>query len=90
MVRYRNSYYDQQQELLRIKYRNLRNNISSISSKLSDINASYDMLHNSIRSNIKLDGRMPNEDEFIKIHDEIRGVKSEVSGSLIPYINSKC
>ena len=84
------NYYNQQSELLKIKYRNLRNNISLINSKLSDLNASCDTLHNLIKNNIKINGKMPKEEDFINIHNDIRNVKNEVSGRLLPIINSKC
>lgn len=85
-----NLFYNQQQEMLKIKYRNLRNNINAINSKLSDLNFSYDTLHSSIKNNLKIDNKMPNEDIFVGIHNDINNVKNEVSGRLLPFINSKC
>lgn len=87
---YGNYYYYQQQEMLKIKYRNLRNNINAINAKLSDLNASYDTLHSSIKNNLKINNKMPNEDIFVNIHNDINSVKNEVSGRLLHFINSKC
>ena len=79
--------YNQQEELLKIKYRNLRNNLYSIKVKLADINYSFDTLYNSIISNITIDKKIPNEDAFMDIKESIKNVSEEMSGSLLSYVN---
>ena len=82
--------YEEQQELLKIKYRNLRSNINAINTKLRDLDNIYDGLLASTKNNLKINDRLPNEDTFVSIHNDIKNVRNEISGRLLPYINSKC
>jgi hypothetical protein len=77
-------------ELLKLKYNNLRVRLNSINSKLSNLVDNCGNLNNLLNSGILINDEIPENEKINTISKEISRIKNELSNTVIPIVNSKC
>lgn len=77
------------EELMKIKYRNLLNKLYRIKSKYQEIENSYDELNNCVKENLLVDGKNIVENNFSDIKNTSNALKDELVNNIIPIVSSR-
>ena len=77
------------EEIIRIKYRNLLNKLYRIKSKYQEIENSYDELNICIRENLLVNNKNVVEDEFYKIKDNTNLLEDKLVNDIIYTVSSR-
>ena len=77
------------EEIIRIKYRNLLNKLYRIKSKYQEIENSYDELNICIRENLLVNNKNIVEDEFYKIKDNTNLLEDKLVNDIIYTVSSR-
>lgn len=77
------------EELMKIKYRNLLNKLYRIKSKYQEIENSYDDLNNCVKENLLVDDKNIAEDNFSDIKNTSNALKDELVNNIIPIVSSR-
>ena len=79
-----------EEEIRRMKYRNLRRNLTSIRSKVNNLQMNVSEVESNLKQTVLIDNKIVEEEAYGKIKRDISSVSSELNTSLIPMVNNKC
>lgn len=77
------------EELIKIKYRNILNNLYKIKNKYQDLSILFDELDSTIRNNMLIDDKIISEDSFNKKRDSLDFLNQELINEIIPRVSNR-
>lgn len=77
------------EELIKIKYRNLLNKLYRIKSKYKELENTYDDLNSCIKENLVVDDKNIVENNFSFIKNASNALKDELVNNIIPIVRSR-
>lgn len=77
------------EELIKIKYRNLLNKLYRIKSKYKELENTYDDLNSCIKENLVVDDKNIVENNFSFIKNTSNALKDELVNNIIPIVSSR-
>lgn len=77
------------EELIKIKYRNLLNKLYRIKSKYRELENTYDDLNSCIKENLVVDDKNIVENNFSFIKNTSNALKDELVNNIIPIVRSR-
>jgi len=77
------------EELIKIKYRNLLNKLYRIKSKYKELENTYDDLNSCIKENLVVDDKNIVENNFSFIKNTSNALKDELVNNIIPIVRSR-
>ena len=77
------------EELIKIKYRNLLNKLYRIKSKYKELDNTYDDLNSCIKENLVVDDKNIVENNFSFIKNTSNALKDELVNNIIPIVRSR-
>ena len=77
------------EEMLRIKYRNLLNKLYVLKNKYRKLDDAFDQLKQAVNNNIAVDKRSPVNDDFSFIDNSINSLNYNLSNDIIPIVRSR-
>lgn len=77
------------EEMRRIKYRQLLNRLYGIRSKFQELNDAFDDLNSYLKENLLVDDKNIVENAFFNINSNINVLKSELESYIIPIVRNK-
>lgn len=77
------------EELMKVKYRQLKNQLTEIKEELELLKDDYNDLNGTIKETLLIDDKIVEEDLFISISNDTDKVLNELTNVVIPIINSK-
>lgn len=77
------------EEIIRIKYIRLKNNVINIRNKVLGLSTYNNKLINSIEDILLVDDKIYNESEIKSVYSDSKRIISEINNSIIPSINRK-
>lgn len=76
--------------LRKIKYQNLRKNLSNIKNKMNQLSLSIHELESLLTQTLFVDQKIVEEEEFQTIKKDIRSINHELNTVVLPMVNDKC
>ena len=70
-------------------YLKLKNDVMNIKEQLGELEDIHDKCMTNLRSLITIDNNIPENDQLIKIREDIKLIKSDIVNVIIPSINNK-
>ena len=77
------------EEAIKIKYRNLLNNLYIIKNKYEELDDAYDDLNSTIKNNMLIDDKIIAQDELEKIKHDINNLESGLNNTIIPIVRNR-
>lgn len=76
-------------EILKQKYRYLRNRLYTIRNKMNSLIEIHDTTYNNLTEFILIDNKILEEEKFNELKQTEKNIKDEMSNTIIPRINNK-
>jgi len=76
-------------DVKRLKYIRLKNNVIRIKSKISNLNYIHNRMINIIEATLLIDGKILDNEKINNIRNNTKNIESEISNNIIPSINRK-
>lgn len=77
------------EEMIKIKYRNLLNKLYIIKNEYNEIENVYDDLNRCLKENLLIDDKNVVDDTLSLIEDSNNALKEELSNDIIPTVSSR-
>ncbi len=77
------------EEMIKIKYRNLLNKLYIIKNEYNEIENVYDDLNRCLKENLLIDDKNVVDDTLSLIEDSNNALKEELSNNIIPTVSSR-
>ena len=77
------------EEMKKIKYRQLLNKLYTIRNKYQELDNIFDDLNATVKDNLLIDDKNIKEDDFNDAKNSIISLKDELEGDIIPIVRSR-
>ena len=77
------------EEMRKIKYRQLLNKLYTIRNKYQEVDNTFDDLNATVKDNLLIDDKNIKEDDFNDAKSGIISLKDELDGDIIPIVRSR-
>ena len=77
------------EEMKKIKYRQLLNKLYTIRNKYQELDNVFDDLNATVKENLLIDDKNIKEDDFDDAKNSIISLKDELEGDIIPIVRSR-